>query len=67
MAIVECDCCGCYHRFEYAGDCRNDSERFNDLEDAAGRLKMPVVEISADGNFLSMSQEVTAKQIGELP
>jgi hypothetical protein len=24
----ECGCCSHYHRAEYAGDCRNDTERF---------------------------------------
>lgn len=36
--FVECGCCDHYHRPEFAGDCRNDSERFStsDLEDRYG-------------------------------
>lgn len=26
---VECGCCGSYHLPDYAGDCRNDAERFS--------------------------------------
>ena len=26
---VECGCCGGYHRCNYFGDCRNDTERFS--------------------------------------
>lgn len=32
---VECGCCGCYHRTDFVGDCREDAERFPDpLADA---------------------------------
>ena len=24
----ECDCCGCYHPADYAGDCRDDERRW---------------------------------------
>lgn len=33
--FVECGCCGSYHRVDFFGDCREDSERFNDLPDDA--------------------------------
>lgn len=26
--MIECGCCGHYHRKDYYGDCRNDRERF---------------------------------------
>ena len=26
--IMECGCCGAWHRAEYDGDCHNDAERF---------------------------------------
>jgi hypothetical protein len=29
--FVECGCCGCYHRTDFTGDCREDSERFPDV------------------------------------
>lgn len=30
--IVECGCCSFYHREEYYGDCRDDSERIVEPE-----------------------------------
>ena len=30
--FVECGCCGAYHRIDFEGDCREDSERFHDDE-----------------------------------
>lgn len=33
--FVECGCCGAYHRIDFIGDCREDSERFSDLPDDA--------------------------------
>jgi hypothetical protein len=30
--VVECGCCGHYHRRNYHGDCRNDDHRFVRLE-----------------------------------
>jgi hypothetical protein len=42
--IVECPCCCCFHRHEFRGDCRDNSERFASLGDAATRLNTPVVE-----------------------
>ena len=34
---VECGCCGPFHRPEFAGDCRDDSNRYGDAEDYAKR------------------------------
>ena len=31
--FVECGCCGAYHRTDFVGDCREDSERFADIPD----------------------------------
>lgn len=31
--FVECGCCGAYHRTDFNGDCREDSERYFDLPD----------------------------------
>lgn len=28
ITLVECGCCGAYHREEFDGDCREDDERF---------------------------------------
>ena len=35
--ITECGSCGCYHRADYHGDCRSDSDRYADHEDYAER------------------------------
>jgi hypothetical protein len=29
---VECGCCGHFHRPDFAGDCRDDSERFDHMQ-----------------------------------
>lgn len=29
--FIECGCCGCFHRTDFAGDCREDSERFFEI------------------------------------
>lgn len=33
--FVECVCCGAYHRTDFNGDCREDSERHRELPDDA--------------------------------
>lgn len=33
--FVECGCCGAYHRDDFTGDCRENSERFLDLPEDA--------------------------------
>jgi len=33
--FVECGCCGSYHRTDFHGDCREDSERFDELPENA--------------------------------
>jgi hypothetical protein len=33
--FTECGCCGAYHRTDFFGDCREDSERYYDLPDDA--------------------------------
>ncbi len=37
VEIIECGCCGAYHRAAFYGDCRDDSERFADPEDFEAR------------------------------
>lgn len=29
--FVECGCCGCFHPTDFAGDCREDDERFDEI------------------------------------
>ena len=36
--FVECECCGCWHRADFRGDCREDSERFPEPPDDAADL-----------------------------
>lgn len=33
--FVECGCCEAYHRTDFIGDCRENSERYYDLPDNA--------------------------------
>lgn len=44
VLVVECGCGGCFHRFAYDGDCRNNSECFGDLQAAANIMGKTVVE-----------------------
>lgn len=55
IKIIECGSCSCYHRVNYYGDCRNDNERFADLQDAANHLQKPVIETFADGSYIDAS------------
>ena len=50
VKIIHCGCCECYHRVDFYGDCRDDSERFDDLEDAQDRLGVPILETFEDGS-----------------
>lgn len=29
VRYLECGCCGCYHKEDYDGECRDDNERYN--------------------------------------
>lgn len=33
--FVECGCCGAYHRTDFRGDCREDTERHDELPKGA--------------------------------
>ena len=35
---IECGCCSQYHRADFYGDCRENSERFADPPDSATRV-----------------------------
>jgi len=48
VPVIRCGVCDCYHRVAYHGDCRNDAERFADLEDSAKRLGKPIEEVDAE-------------------
>ena len=45
LRIVECGCCGSYHKTDYSGDCRNDAERFASEDEALERLGVVKVEV----------------------
>lgn len=47
--LVECGCCGCWHRQDYCGDCRNDSERYAGPEEYAERHGLTETEARALG------------------
>ena len=36
--IYECGICGCYHLWEWDGDCRDDANRFGSPEDYCERM-----------------------------
>jgi len=50
IAIEECECCNCYHRVEFHGDCRSDNERFGSPEQAEAQLGKPTFETFKEGN-----------------
>ena len=33
VSMIECSCCDDYHREDFYGDCRNDSQRFMEQDD----------------------------------
>jgi hypothetical protein len=62
--IYECGICGCYHAWEFDGDCREDANRFGTPEDymeARG-----IEEFDAKGNLQlevrSMDERVSADE-----
>ena len=62
IRVEECGQCGGYHREGYGGDCRNNQERFADMEDAERRLGMPVEETFSVG--VNGNQEETPTTFG---
>lgn len=47
--VVACGSCGHYHRSSFAGDCREDTERFTDPQEAANRLGAHTRYVDEDG------------------
>jgi heterodisulfide reductase subunit B len=45
VRIVECGCCGSYHPVDFAGDCRDDKNRFGSEDEAIERLKVAALEV----------------------
>jgi hypothetical protein len=48
FTLEECGSCGCYHRPEWYGDCRNDAERFEDPADLARKYWAKAIDECAD-------------------
>jgi hypothetical protein len=48
VKIVHCGSCEGYHRIDFRGDCREDSERFASPEEAEERLGCEVVEVDEE-------------------
>lgn len=42
--FIECGCCGAYHRADFQGDCREDSERYNELPPNAELVEDPLTK-----------------------
>jgi len=62
VRIIQCGCCDHWHRANYFGDCRNDAERFDDMEDAANRLGKPVIEVLENGDYCDVAVEPAVNQ-----
>ena len=56
--LYECDICGCYHRWLFNGDCRNDSERFESIDAFADELNITAWDVE----LMSMDDRVLADQ-----
>ena len=37
--FYECGCCNCFHRDDFWGDCREDSERYSDIPEGAIEIR----------------------------
>lgn len=54
--IYECGICSCYHPWGWDGDCRDDGNRFDSLEDYASAHRVTVYEVEVR----SMEERVKA-------
>lgn len=54
--IYECGICDCYHRWGFAGDCRQDSERYGSPEEYAKAAHVSIYKIEVR----SMDERVNA-------
>jgi hypothetical protein len=59
LILFECGICDCYHPWEFAGDCRDDSNRFGSPEEYAAKMGVADVEVR------SMDDRVQADLEGE--
>ena len=52
IELEECGCCGAYHRPEFYGDCRDDSERFPTWQVYEGKYMGKPALIIDDGDLI---------------
>ena len=38
--FIECGCCSAYHRTDFVGDCREDSERYDDIPEGGEEVEL---------------------------
>jgi len=48
--LEECGCCGCYHRPDFFGDCRDDKERFPSWQTYVGKHDNKAAFLTDDGD-----------------
>ncbi len=72
--LYECDICGAYHPWDFSGDCRDDDNRFPDVEDYACFVGVDPDEVEvrsmtdrleADGFSTEEETEAARKEKGE--
>jgi hypothetical protein len=61
IVMYECGICGCYHPWEFSGDCRDDENRFGSPEEYAEKLGINPIEVEVRG----MDERVQADLDGE--
>ena len=58
VSMVECGCCECYHREDFWGDCRNDSQRFLPHDPIDGEPEY----VCADGEHWITDAELSRRE-----
>ncbi len=56
--LYECEICGAFHAWSFAGDCRDDSSRFSDASEYAEKMKVN----ESDVEVRSMDERVAADE-----
>ena len=49
--VIECGCCGAFHRAAFYGDCREDSERLYEVEPREFKEAKPYTEAGEPDNI----------------
>ena len=58
VSMVECGCCECYHREDFWGDCRTDSQRFLPHDPIDGEPEY----VCADGEHWITDAELSRRE-----